>query len=159
MDCLVRRLLPGEVEEAMALVWEVFLEFEAPVYSVQGVETFRRDIIENKDYLANCRAGKCPLYGAFDGDKLVSVMGMRSNRSHINLAFTRREYQRKGLATAVFQCLLEDVIKDLPKPSAITLNSAPYGLPLYLHLGFIPMSEEQETDGIRYTPMRYMINQ
>lgn len=155
----IRRLLPDEVETAMALAWEVFLQFEAPEYPPEGVKTFRQDIVENQDFLTKCKEGKCPLYGAFDGSQLVSMMGVRENRSHINLAFTKREYHRKGLATAVFRCLLEDVLQDVPRPSAITLNSSPYGLPFYLHLGFVPLSEEQEKDGIRYTPMKYVINE
>ena len=57
----IRRLKPWEVEAAMALAWEVFLQFEAPEYSDEGVETFRRDIVENGDFLRRCREGICPL--------------------------------------------------------------------------------------------------
>lgn len=155
----IRRLKPWEVEAAMALAWEVFLQFEAPEYSDEGVETFRRDIVENGDFLRRCREGICPLYGAFDGETLVSMMGMRGNRTHINLVFTKREYQRKGLASAVFRRLLDDLSWDDPPPQVITLNSSPYGLPFYLALGFVPAGEEQEENGIRYTPMKYEINQ
>ena len=44
-----------------------------------------------------------------------------------------------------------------PALDALTLNSSPYGLPFYLALGFIPQSEEQEINGIRFTPMKYII--
>ncbi|MBQ2785198.1 MAG: GNAT family N-acetyltransferase [Oscillospiraceae bacterium] len=37
------------------------------------------------------------------------------------------------------------------------LNSSPYGLPCYLALGFVPQSEEQEINGIRFTPMKYVV--
>ena len=40
---------------------------------------------------------------------------------------------------------------------ALTLNSSPYGLPFYLALGFVPQSEEQEINGIRFTPMKYVM--
>lgn len=40
---------------------------------------------------------------------------------------------------------------------ALTLNSSPYGLPFYLAIGFIPVAEEQEMGGIRFTPMKYII--
>ena len=39
----------------------------------------------------------------------------------------------------------------------ITLNASPYGKPFYLHLGFVPQSDEQEVDGIRFTPMKYTV--
>jgi cytochrome c biogenesis factor len=44
-----------------------------------------------------------------------------------------------------------------PSLNELTLNSSPYGLPFYISLGFIPLSEEQEINGIRFTPMKYII--
>ncbi|MCI8693703.1 MAG: GNAT family N-acetyltransferase [Lachnospiraceae bacterium] len=154
---IIRRINSNEVEEALALAWEVFQQFESPDYSPEGTEAFRRDIIENEIFISKCRQGICPIYAAFDGDKMIGIMGMRSNRTHINLVFTRKEYHRRGVATAIFRYLLEDVSKDEPAPREITLNSSPYGKPFYLHLGFRPLSEEQEQHGIRFTPMKYMI--
>lgn len=156
-NIVIRKITGDEVESAMALALEVFMQFEAPDYGPAGVETFKKDIVENPEYLENARRGICPIYGAFDGDKLVSLMGMRSNRTHINLMFTKKEYHRRGLARAVFQFLLQDVLKENPFLEALTLNSSPYGLPFYLTIGFVPQSEEQEMNGIRFTPMKYII--
>ena len=133
------------------------MQFEAPEYPPEGVETFKKDIVENPEYLENARHGVCPIYGAFDGDKIVALMGMRSNRTHINLVFTKKEYHRRGIARAIFQYLLNDVLQENPALEALTLNSSPYGLPFYLAIGFIPLSGEQEMNGIRYTPMKYII--
>lgn len=154
----IRKIQSYEVEQAMSLALEVFMQFEAPDYKPSGVETFKRDIIENIDYLQNVKRGICPIYGAFDGKNLVSIIGMKSNKTHINLVFTKKEYHRRGIATAVFNYLLEDVLKENPMLQELTLNSSPYGLPFYLHLGFIPLSAEKEINGIRFTPMKYVIN-
>lgn len=154
----IRRIRSDEVEEALALAWEVFLQFEAPDYGPEGVRTFRRDIVQNETFLSKCKQGTCPIYAAFDRDKMIGIIGLQSNRTHVNLVFTRKEYHRRGVATALFQYLLSDVMKDDPVPQEITLNSSPYGKPFYLHLGFEPQSEEQERDGIRYTPMKYRID-
>ena len=43
----IRKITADEVAAAMKLALEVFMEFEAPVYPAEGVETFKRDIIEN----------------------------------------------------------------------------------------------------------------
>ncbi len=137
-NIVIRKITAGEVESAMALALEVFMEFEAPDYPPQGVETFKRDIVENPEYLENARRGLCPIYGAFDGDKIVALMGMRSSKTHINLVFTRKEYHRRGIARAVFQYLLKDVLAENPGLEALTLNSSPYGLPFYLAIGFKP---------------------
>ncbi len=149
----IRKITSSEVSEALNLAWEVFMQFEAPDYKPEGVETFKRDIIENKKFIAKCRRGDCPIYAAFDNGKIIGIIGMRESRTHINLVFTKKEYHRKGVATAIFKFLLQDN----PQLSEITLNSLPYGLPFYLKLGFVTQSEELEQDGIRYTPMKYIV--
>ena len=82
---------------------------------------------------------------------------MRSDRKHINLVFTKKTYHRRGIASAIFRCLLNDISAENPALEELTLNSSPYGLPFYLALGFIPLGEEREINGIRFTPMKYII--
>ena len=149
----IRKITNSEVNEALSLALEVFMQFEAPDYKPEGVETFKRDIIENDEFIAKCRNGACPIYAAFDSGKIIGLIGMRESRTHINLVFTKKEYHRQGVATAIFKYLLQDN----PGLSEITLNSSPYGLPFYLKLGFVPQSEELEQDGIRYTPMKFTV--
>ena len=157
-NIVIRKITLNEVESAMALALEVFMQFEAPDYGPLGVESFKKDIVENPEYLENARKGVCPIYGAFDGDTIVALMGMRSSKTHINLVFTKKEYHRKGIARAIFHYLLNDILAENPALDALTLNSSHYGLPFYLALGFVPLSEEQEVNGIRFTSMKYIIN-
>lgn len=152
----IRRINGGEMREALDLATEVFLEFEAPDYQPEGVEVFRQ-FIENDEFILKCQNGVCPIYAAFDEGKMVGMMGMRQDRAHITLAFTRKEYHRRGVATSIFRFLLEDVLQDNPSLKEITLNSSPYGKPFYLHIGFLPLSEEKEMGGVRFTPMKYII--
>lgn len=154
---VIRRITADEVEIAMALALEVFMQFEAPDYGPAGVETFKKDIVENPEYLEKARQGACPIYGAFDGDKMAALIGMRSDKTHINLVFTKKEYHRRGIARSVFQYLLKDVLRQNPSLEALTLNSSPYGLPFYLAIGFVPQGDERELSGIRFTPMKYTI--
>ena len=157
-NIIIRKITCDEVKSAMDLALEVFMQFEAPDYHPSGVDTFKKDIVENPEYLENARRGVCPIYAAFDGDKMVALIGMRSSKKHINLVFTKKEYHRKGIAKAIFNYLLNDILKENPTLEEITLNSSPYGLPFYLAIGFLPLSEEQEINGIRFTPMKYVIN-
>jgi GNAT superfamily N-acetyltransferase len=156
-EIVIRRIEGHEVESAMALALEVFMQFEAPEYPPEGVETFKKDIVENREYLEGARQGLCPIYGAFDGEKMVALMGMRSSKTHINLVFTKKEYHRKGIARAIFRYLLNDILAENPALDALTLNSSPYGLPFYLKIGFVPQGEEQTINGIRFTPMKYIV--
>ena len=157
-NIVIRKITCDEVKSAMDLALEVFMQFEAPDYAPLGVDTFKKDIVENPEYLENAMRGVCPIYAAFDGDKMVALIGMRSNKKHINLVFTKKEYHRKGIAKAIFNYLLSDVMKENPTLDELTLNSSPYGLPFYLAIGFVPLSEEQEINGIRFTPMKYVID-
>lgn len=63
----------------------------------------------------------------------------------------------QGIATALFHHLLEDVLSENPSLQALTVNFSPYGLPFYLRIGFIPLSEEQKISGIQFTPMKYVV--
>ena len=94
----IRKIKCNEVNEALALALEVFMQFEAPDYAPEGVTAFKRDIVENEEFINNCREGICPIYAAFDGNKIVGIMGMRASKTHINLVFTKRDYQHQGVA-------------------------------------------------------------
>ena len=55
---------------------------------------------------------------------------MRKSKTHINLAFTKKEYQCKGIATAIFNYLLKDILNENPSLKELTLNSSPYAIPI-----------------------------
>lgn len=156
MDFTVRRLDAGELDAALALAWETFLEFEAPDYGPEGTDAFRRDIIENELFKSACRSGKNRMWGAFDGGRLAGIFVMRGP-SHICLVFTHKDYHRRGAATAIFQRLAADVKAENPDVRQLTLNSSPYGRPFYHHIGFIDTDVEQVKHGIRFTPMAYTL--
>lgn len=153
----IRKIKENEVEQALSLAMEVFMQFEAPDYKPEGVETFRRDIVENGEFIENCKKGICPIYAAFDNDKIVGIIGMRATKTHINLVFTKKEYHHRGIATAIFNFMLSDLLAENPDLKEITLNSSPYGLGFYKHIGFIALTDEQELNGIRFTPMKYIV--
>lgn len=48
-NIIIRRINSNEVKYALKLALDVFMEFEAPVYAPEGVETIKKDIVENKD--------------------------------------------------------------------------------------------------------------
>ena len=50
----IRKIHSNEVMEALALALEVFLQFEAPDYKPEGIETFKRDIVENDEFISKC---------------------------------------------------------------------------------------------------------
>ena len=139
----IRRLSPEEIPAALELSWRVFLEFEAPEYSTEGVAAFRTSLDDDE------RTRKLTFYGAYDGETLVGVLCMRSPQ-HIGGFFVDAVYHRRGIGKRLFETMRRDYDRQV-----FTVNSSPYAVEIYHRLGFIPTDTEQLTDGLRYTPMRF----
>lgn len=138
----IRKLKSCEKGTAMELVWRVFQIFEAPDYPQEGVETFRTYVTAPEAVEA------LTVYGAFEKGKLAGVLAVRG--SHIALFFVDDALQRQGIGKALFRHFLAD-----SGAKAVTVNSSPYAVTIYRHLGFRETAPEQMTDGIRCTPMYY----
>ena len=141
----IRRIEKGEVDGALELVMSVFMAFEAPDYSEEGVEAFKRTAVYNPAFIESLL-----FYGAFSENGLVGVIATRNEGSHIALFFVDARYHRKGIGRKLFEAALNDCPSE-----EMTVNSSPYAVEAYHRLGFMDTAEEQIRDGIRYTPMVY----
>jgi len=136
-------LLPKDKwKEALKLVKEVFMEFEAPDYCDEGIAEFMHAISDESFLNMHC------FYGAYQDEKLVGVIATRNNHHHIGLLFVDKNYQRRGIGRQLIQNILTQ--KD---EAPITVNASPYGHEFYKKLGFLDTSEEQITNGVRFYPM------
>ena len=140
----VRPLQPAEMPEALALIERVFMVFEAPEYSEEGIKTFLTFIRD-----ANA-VSALTFYGAFEEDLVRGVLATRGS-SHIALFFVDAAHQNRGIGRALFSAAWNACRAD-----GMTVNSSPYAVEIYRRLGFEPVSGEQLRDGIRYTPMQCM---
>ena len=138
----IRKLTESEKPAAMELAWQVFLKFEAPEYTPEGVRAFRAYITDPAAVAA------LTVYGAFDGKTLLGVLAIRQSGTHISLFFVDSAWHRKGVGKALFCRFLAD-----SEGKTLTVHSAPYAVEIYRHLGFQAAAPEQVSDGIRYIPM------
>lgn len=142
---LVQPLPTKGLQAALDLVLRVFLQFEAPDYSEEGVETFC-SFLKNGEEITKLR-----FYGAYERESLVGVLATRGeDGSHIALFFVDAAFQGRGVGRALFaqaraQC----------RGDRMTVHSSPYAKAIYEHLGFTAVSGEQLSNGIRYHPMQY----
>ena len=141
----IKKLADSEKTSAMDLVWRVFQEFEAPEYSSEGVRTFWEYITDPVAVSA------LTVYGAYDGGRVIGILAIRKNGTHISLFFVDPVLHKKGVGKALFYRFLED-----SGAERVTVNSSPYAVAVYHGLGFVPVAPEQVNDGIRYTPMEYV---
>ena len=140
----IRKLSEEEISTALDLAWRVFSEYESPDYGEEGIEEFRK-CLHDEGYLAGIE-----YYGAFDGERLIGLVGIRSDKKHICFFFVDGKYHRQGIGTMLFKAVRQEYPNQI-----ITLNSSPYGVPFYHALGFEDTDKEQTVNGIRFTPMKY----
>ncbi len=134
----IKKLNRDETLIALNLVWNVFLEYEAPDYTSEGIETFYKSIHE-ENYLS-----MLSVYGAFIGEELVGVIATRNGGKHIALFFVEGKYHRQGIGKQLFQAVQKE---------EMTVNSSLYAVPIYHRLGFKDTGTEQAVNGVRFIPM------
>lgn len=141
----IRKIEKSGHNEAVKLISSVFMQFEAPDYSAEGVKTFHETAIYNDEFMDGL-----VMYGAYSGVRLVGVIATGNEGKHIALFFVDGSYHRQGIGKLLFEKVLEECTAN-----EITVNSSPYAVEVYRHLGFTDTAKEQITDGMRYTPMVY----
>ncbi|WMJ87659.1 GNAT family N-acetyltransferase [Anaerocolumna sp. MB42-C2] len=150
MEVLINKLNVTELERAFVLIWDVFLEFDAPDYSQEGIETFRKNFIENEDFRNAFKEGRQIMYGAFLNNLLIGVISISIN-NHVSCVFVDKKYHRNGIATMLFRhIILELKERQVQK---IFLNASPFAIPFYHAIGFEDLDNQQDYHGILYTPM------
>ena len=140
----IEKIGEKEHEKALALVLSVFMQYEAPDYSQQGIQTFR-DFIHDQEAI-----DRLELYGAYKYNEITGVIATRNNGDHIALFFVDSKYHRQGIGRKLFETILNNSTGE-----KITVNASPYSVEVYKKLGFVPESDEQIADGMRFTPMTY----
>jgi predicted GNAT family N-acyltransferase len=91
------------------------------------------------------------LAAEIDGE-LVGIIGVR-DWSLVFLLFVRGDQQGKGIAKSLLAEALQRCRTANPDLAQVTVNSSPNAVGAYRRMGFIPTSEEQLTNGVRYVPM------
>ena len=148
------KLQKNDIKNALDLVWIIFQEFEALDYSKEGIEEFREFIAYNS-IIERFDRGELFFWGCIDNNDLVGVIATRGI-NHICMMFVNKEYHRRGIARSLFQTVKErcKIQNDI---NEITVNSSPYAIEVYHHLGFFDTDKEQTVNGIRFTPMSYIV--
>ena len=138
-------ILPNERGTALSLVWRVFSEFEAPGCPSQGVTVF-------KEYITNSQeTDNLNFSGAYIRGMLVGVIAVNNAGNHISLLFVEKNYQKRGIGTA----LLNHILKQ-SNSERITVNASTHAKCFYRKAGFVAASDTCQICGIRFIPMYYL---
>ena len=134
----IRLLSRPERPAAIQLIWAAFLRYEAPDYSPEGIEAFRRFITDEASW------DRLESFGAFEGGQLCGVIAVREHRTHIALFFVAADRLESaagcGITCAVsprlqllpstrplMRCRFTAVLVSVPSPanSAVTASAIP----------------------------------
>ena len=96
----IRKVLIEEMKDALNLVWRVFLEYEAPDYTDEGIKEFKKSI-DDVNWV-NARE----FYGAFIEEKLVGVIATK-DATHIALFFVDGKFQGQGIGKKLYNKIIE----------------------------------------------------
>ena len=139
----IRKVLKEEMKQALELVWEVFLEYEAPDYTEEGIKEFKKTIDDISWVSAR------DFYGAYDeSNKILGVIATK-DITHIALFFVDGKYHKRGIGKKLYS-----KVESLNNDNFFTVNSSPYAHEVYKHLGFIDADKEQNVNGLRFYPMK-----
>lgn len=138
----IRKITKEEMKNALDLIWKVFLEYEAPDYTEEGINEFKKSIddsswVESRDF-----------YGAFDNNKLLGVIATK-DITHISLFFVDGKYHKQGIGRRLY-----NKIESLNTNGFFTVNSSLYAHEIYKHLGFVDVDGEQSVNGLKFYPMK-----
>ena len=134
----------------MQLAWRTFLRFEAQDYTAEGIRNFS-DFVNDKILYQMFLNGDYIMFVAFDGDKMIGMITLRSY-THISLLFVDEQYHRQGVGRTLIERLCVYLKKERYEDH-VTVNAAPYGVDFYHRLGFADTEAAVTRDGITYTPM------
>lgn len=150
----IRPAYRNEWEDAMALAWKTFMQFEAQDYTKEGIKSFQNFISDNFLYRMFIMGGY-QLFGAYDGDQIIGIISLR-NETHISLLFVDAAYHKQGIGRALIQYISQYLLMEMGR-NYLTVNAAPYAIGFYHRCGFQDIGPEETNDGIRYTPMKLFL--
>lgn len=153
-EIVIREAKLAEWNSAMKIAWETFLKYDAPDYTPEGIENFRR-FIEDDMLRKKFEAGEYLLFVALDGEDVIGLITLRE-KNHISLLFVDDKYHKMGIGRKLVE-RLHDFMRIVSDQAYITVNAAPYAVKFYHKVGFIDKGLQVTTDGITYTPMELMI--
>lgn len=151
----IRLLKQQELLDALHLVWEVFVEEVAPLYTPEGVAEFQK-FIKYDNINPTFENREITLFGAFEGTEMCGVMAVK-RAGHICLFYVKKQWQGRGIGRQLFQAVENYCFYTL-RVKRITVNAAPGAVPKYEKLGFSATGQEQNENGIRFLPMELYID-
>jgi GNAT superfamily N-acetyltransferase len=152
---IYRLMKAGEEQQVCDLVVRVFTEFVAPLYQPSGVDEFLTYAADPGQLRERLRINRFVLVAETQG-QLVGAIEVR-NSDHISLLFVESQSQQKGVGKELWRRALDTCLASRPDVARITVHSSPNAVEAYRKLGFLVEGPERIENGIRFTPMAFIL--
>jgi ribosomal protein S18 acetylase RimI-like enzyme len=144
----------ADINQALALVHEVFDAFVGKDYPEEGRNFFRREV--SFEFIRTLPQRNGFSLVSLDKEKIIGIISVR-DFSHIALFFVDEKYQGQGIGKHLFEAA-KNKITENEKINEMQVHASPYAVSIYQSLGFSIAEEEKEVNGMKFVSMKYPIN-
>lgn len=153
-NTVLRYMETGEEEKVSALIKNVFAEYIAPDYPIEGQIEFSKYIVPEA---IRERVGEQHFILVAEYDHtIIGVIEVR-DYYHVSLFFVDSHFMGKGIGKELYRQSLEICKRMKSEITKIEVNSSPYAVPIYEKLGFKSIGKAQTKNGIIFVPMEHLL--
>lgn len=154
-DLTFRFMRDGEEHAVCDLIYRAFDLSIAPIYTEKGQLNFKE--YADPDEMAARISSDHFVLLALSGGDVVGMIEIRRHR-HVSLLFIEPGFQGRGLGGVLLKKALEHCRKANPQLRELTVNSSPNALQAYERMGFRATGKEQSINGVRFVPMKKVLD-
>lgn len=137
-----RDMMPGEEQAVLDVVMRGFDEFVRPDFTELGVAEFTVSV---RTFILDWPDGHHIMVAEENG--LIAGMIDVRDTTHVSLFFVEPAHHGQGVGHALIDFAFSDHV------GPVTVNSSPWAVPIYEHLGFVVTGPGMERNGVRAVPM------
>jgi GNAT superfamily N-acetyltransferase len=150
----IRSAEPGDALAMSELVEKLVRRYVLKDCTPEG----RRHLLASiaPDALRNAIDGGRHYHLAASGGDLFGLVAMR-DASHLHHLFVADSVRGTGLGRRLWETARDEICMHGTAPPVFTVNSSLHAVGFYKALGFQPTGLDEERDGVRFQPMRYVM--
>ena len=154
LDLVIREAKQEDAESISKLICLLSAKFISHEFTTEGKETLLNSMSVG-EIKKHIQTG-FKFFLALEDNHIVGVVGIKDNR-HLYHLFVAERYQRRGIATRLWQVAMQACI-EAGNPGEFSVNSSIFAEQAYKAFGFVVQSEPQVKNGVVYIPMKLKID-
>ncbi len=151
MGYTIRPARIEEWDEAIHLIWKVFVQYNAKDYPKEGADSFA-EFITDETLHRMFIIGEYKMFLIIINGTIIGVITLR-DQTHISLLFVEGGYHCKGMGKMMID-YMKEYVQYAYQSTHLTVNAAPSAIKFYEHVGFVHTRNPFVQKGILVAPMQ-----